>query len=200
MSTNNPFVPRGNPVIGTEPLLLKPRTVFGNKLVFRDACIDDAAFILKLRTDSNASRYISKTPPNLQNQVSWLESYSEDKSQIYFIILQKDGDRVGTVRLYDKKGDSFCWGSWIIKDGCPFGFALESALMVYTFALSLGFNQAHFDVRKGNASVWRFHERFGATRIGESADDYFYSIAADAISKSLEKYSGYLPNGIKIDY
>ena len=51
----------------------------------------------------------------------------------------------------------------VIREGSPSGYAVESALMVYQFAgaVSLGFTRAHFDVRKGNESVWKFHERFG---------------------------------------
>lgn len=182
------------------PAFLKPRKIIGNDLLFRNASVDDAAFTLGLRTDANKSKYISKTQLDIKYQLLWLERYSEDESQIYFIIQNKDNEDLGTVRLYDQQGESFCWGSWIIKDGCPSSFAIESALMVYHFALSLGFNKAHFDVRKGNSSVWRFHERFGAIRIGESTDDYSYRIEMKAITNSLERFRKFLPNGIDIEY
>jgi len=185
--------------IRTKPLFIKANRVIGNNLILRNVNTEDAAFILELRIDANKSKHISKTSSDLQQQVTWLKKYAQDDSQIYFIIQNKNLENVGTVRLYDQKEDSFCWGSWIIKDGSPSNFSIESALIVYHYSFWLGFNNAHFDVRKGNASVWKFHERFGATRIGESSDDYFYSITYDAISKSLEKYSRFLPNGISIE-
>ena len=70
--------------------------------------------------------------------------------------------------------------------------------MVYHFALGLGFKQSHFDVRKGNESVWNFHERFGAVRVAETDEDYLYSISLEAIQKSLQKYEKYLPNGVEV--
>ena len=101
--------------------------------------------------------------------------------------------------MYDIQNDSFCWGSWILKEGAASSYAIESALLVYHFALSLGFEKAHFDVRKGNESVWKFHERFGANKTAETADDFIYSISLEAIEHSLEKYKKYLPNGFSIE-
>lgn len=94
----------------------------------------------------------------------------------YFII-ENDGEAIGTVRLYDAKGKSFCWESWIIKNGSPSHAAIESALMVYTFSTdSLEFTASHFDVRKDNEHVVRFHESFDAKRTGETREDYLFSI------------------------
>jgi RimJ/RimL family protein N-acetyltransferase len=169
--------------------------LLGHQLSFRDAVVSDAAFILELRTHATKSAYLSKTAHDVQLQEAWLTKYQMDDSQVYFIIQDQNHERVGTVRLYDIQGDSFCWGSWILKEGAPSSYAIESALMVYRFALSLGFQKAHFDVRKGNESVWKFHERFGAQRIRETDLDYFYTISRVAIEQSLDKYRKYLPNG-----
>jgi RimJ/RimL family protein N-acetyltransferase len=183
----------------THPVFHKPAKVVGNNLVFRNATKEDAAFILALRTDAKKAAHISKTSNDLNQQIAWLEKYENDREQIYFIILDTKLEEVGTVRLYDQRDDSFCWGSWILKEGTPSNYAIESALLVYHFALSLGFQKAHFDVRKGNQSVWKFHERFGATKIEETADDFIYNISLDAIKQSLAKYQKYLPNGFSVE-
>ncbi len=182
----------------TIPQFIKPQEVVGNNLVFRDANVGDAAFILELRTDADKAKYISETSADIQKQVAWLEKYVSDPSQIYFIIQDKDRTPVGTVRLYDQQGDSFCWGSWIMKAGAPSSYSIESALMIYHYARALGFTKSHFDVRKENTSVWKFHERFGARRISETDIDYFFAIDADAIAASLDRYAKFLPNGIRI--
>lgn len=180
------------------PRYVKPKRIAGHKLQFRDAEPTDAAFILGLRTDPAKSRYLSTTSNDVAKQVSWLEAYARDDSQVYFIVEDLQGASVGTVRLYDARGDSFCWGSWIMKDGMPGNYAIESALMVYRYALSLGFTRAHFEVRKDNASVWRFHERFGAVKTGETEHEFLYAISSEAIAAALEKYARYLPQGIQI--
>ena len=91
-------------------------------------------------------------------------------------------------------------GAWILKQGSPNCYSIESALLVYHFALSLGFENAHFDVRKGNQSVWKFHERFGAIKSSETAEDFIYKISYVAIQRSLEKYKKYLPCEVLIEY
>jgi RimJ/RimL family protein N-acetyltransferase len=180
------------------PTFIKPKLVSGNNLTFRDATVDDAAFIVELRTDADKARFISATSPDVQKQIAWLANYAKDPSQIYFIIQDKAGAPVGTVRLYDQRNDSFCWGSWILKAGTPSSYSVESALIIYHYARELGFTRSHFDVRKENASVWKFHERFGAKRIEETDIDYFYNIDADAIAGSLQRYAKFLPDGISI--
>lgn len=178
------------------PRFVKPAAVRGYQLVFRDATVDDAEFILGLRTDAAKSRFLSSTSPDLSRQRAWLESYGRDDTQLYFIIENLAGQSVGTVRLYDQRGRSFCWGSWIKSDGAPASFGIESALIVYQYALQLGFDAAHFDVRKGNTSVIQFHERFGALRSGESELDQYFTIDRAAIEATLKKYNKFLPEGI----
>ena len=181
------------------PRLAKTVRVTGHKLAFRDAGVEDAPLILGLRTAPENSKYLSTTPNDLAKQTTWLRHYATDASQVYFVIEDGQGQVVGTVRLYDQQGDSFCWGSWIIKADAPGNYAIESALMVYRYAFSLGFTRAHFAVRKDNASVWRFHERFGAVRTGESEQEFLYTISGDAIAASLKKYARYLPEGIRVE-
>lgn len=179
-------------------ILVKAAKVIGKNVVFRNANKDDAEFILQLRTDPVKGKYLSATNADLDVQTAWLERYESDNSQIYFIIEDRYGVRYGTIRIYDVQGDSFCWGSWILRDGRPSGFAVESAVLIYQFALSLGFKKSHFDVRKENISVWEFHERFGALRIEERDEDYIYEISHDAIKNSFDKYKKYINDEVVI--
>lgn len=183
------------------PALRKARQIKGKNLVFHDATIGDAGFIHWLRTDAQKSRHLSKTPPDLEAQIRWLRNYAQVQDQAYFVINDISREPIGTVRLYDQREDSFCWGSWILKDGAPQIAAIESALIVYAYAIDhLGFKRAHFDVRKENERVWRFHERFGASRVAESDIDYFYEIDFDKIKAARERYKRYLPGPIEVEF
>lgn len=181
--------------------LIKARRITGRHLLLRDAQVSDAAFILGLRTNAQKGQHLSSTNPELAAQRDWLQRYVSglDPDQAYFIIEDRAGQALGTVRLYDPRGDSFCWGSWIIVEGAPAGHAIESALMVYHYALGLGFTAAHFDVRRANQSVWRFHERFGALRVGETELDHLYTLDEAAIRAALSRYARYLPEGIQVE-
>lgn len=180
------------------PMIRKAARVTGKTLVFRDATVEDAAFILSLRTDEKKSRYLSATSNDINEQRAWLENYAAVDDQAYFII-EYQGETIGTVRLYDARQNSFCWGSWILKDGRPTQAAMESALMVYAYAVDyLGFQAVHFDVRKGNERVWQFHERFGARRISETDQDYFYTLDLQSIEGSRTRYRKFLPAGVTV--
>ncbi|GAB1235489.1 GNAT family N-acetyltransferase [Ferrigenium sp. UT5] len=172
----------------------------GKTLSFRNACAEDAAFILSLRTDTEKSRYLSAVSADIADQKAWLARYAQADDQAYFII-EYQGEPIGTVRLYNPLGDSFCWGSWILKDTRPGHAAMESALMVYAYGIDhLGFKGAHLDVRKGNERVWRFHERFGARRVAETAEDYLYRLDGEAIQVSRHRYRRFLDGNVQVEF
>jgi RimJ/RimL family protein N-acetyltransferase len=176
----------------------KAARVEGKTLHFRDARVDDAAFIFSLRTDVDKSRYLSPVSGEVAQQEEWLQRYSQADDQAYFVIECQDVP-IGTVRLYDAQGDSFCWGSWVLQSGCASHIALESALMVYSYAIDhLGFCAAHFDVRKGNERVWQFHERFGSQRLAETEHDYLYQITGERIAAARQRYRRFLDGTVTV--
>jgi RimJ/RimL family protein N-acetyltransferase len=156
----------------------------------------DAEFTLSLRLDRELTRHISRVDQDLQGQLAWIERYLEREQkgeEFYFVIADKSGNRLGTIRLYDFQGDSFCWGSWIIKPGSPPHVSIESALCIYEFAFGkLGFQRSHFDVRKTNARVLAFHARFGARIVREDELDFFFVFEKSAYLASKRKYLKYL--------
>jgi len=139
----------------------------------------DSEFILSLRLDPARSAHISATSGSLPGQRQWMAAYEarfEAGLEAYFII-QHEAKDVGTVRLYDYRpvADSFCWGSWIIQPGTHALAGMLTPMLVYDLAFKgLGFNSAYFDVRKANATVWKFHEMLGAELVGEDALNRIY--------------------------
>ncbi len=63
-------------IADTFPKILKSQGVVGKTLVLKDATIEDASFILTLRTDSKRSRFLSHTDPELTAQREWLADYA----------------------------------------------------------------------------------------------------------------------------
>lgn len=181
------------------PQIVQTKSIIGRTVKLRNVTAKDAAFIVALRTNDKKGRFISATSKDVSEQEKWINAYLCGQGQAYFMIEDLDGHTFGTVRMYDQKEDSFCWGSWVISEDAPSHFAIESALLLYTYALGLGFARAHFDVRKGNQSVIKFHERFGAVRTGETEDDIFYSISKESILIALRKFAKFLPEKVIIE-
>lgn len=187
------------PMASSHPTLRKAARIEGRQLTLRDATEADAAFIHGLRTDPVRARFLSAVPPQVQAQATWLRAYAQDDSQAYFVVADAASEQpFGTVRIYGARGDAFSWGSWLLQVGLPARFAIESALMVYHYALWLGFRSAYFEVRQENVSVWRFHENFGARRTGVRDDHFQYELAPQALSAALLRYQRYLPDGIRV--
>ena len=156
----------------------------------------DAAFILSLRQDEKKSRHLSSVHNSLSLQQQWLRDYlarEREGREYYFIIVDRENEPLGTVRLYDFREDSFCWGSWILKDGAPTAAAIESALMVYEIAFGrLAFQQSHFDVRKANSKVVEFHLRFGARIVGEDDLNYYFKYDKATYEATRTRYQRFL--------
>ncbi len=171
-------------------------TIEGKNINLELVQLEDAEFIYKLRTDENKSRFLSKISGTVKDQEEWIKKYKEREKQgieYYFIIKSKNGEKLGTVRLYDFKGDSFCWGSWIIKENAPKFAAIESALQVYEFAFyKLGFKRSHFDVRKQNIKVVNFHKKFGAKIVREDDLNYYFEFSKEDYEKIKPRYRKFL--------
>lgn len=146
---------------------------------------DDAEFILSLRKDERYNKFLSTVSSDLTAQIEWIRKYKiEEKNneQFYFIIEKLDGSPCGTIRVYDLKEDSFCWGSWILNENKTRYSALESAFLVYDFGFNfLGFSNSHFDVMKENKKVIAFHENMGAITTGEDENNKYFTINKDSV-------------------
>lgn len=152
----------------------------GKYVNLREVTVDDADFILSLRCNENKSRFLHKTEYNLENQVAYIKNYFEIPDEWYFIIENKKGERIGTYRIYDIQGDSFCIGSWLMIDGVSPAESFESdwILRMYGFDV-LGFKRIHFDVRKGNKKVIAYHKMVGARITGETELDWLWEITRE---------------------
>lgn len=142
--------------------------------------VSDAEFVLSLRLDGRYNQFLSAVSSDVSSQKEWIKKYKIDEAkglQFYFIIERNDGVACGTIRVYDLKDDSFCWGSWILNEDKTRYAALESAFLIYKFGFeTLGYNKSHFEVVKGNERVVSFHKKMGALQVGEDKDSYYFEI------------------------
>ena len=165
-------------------------------LNLRTVAIEDAEFIYNMRQNQNKTKYLSRVTGTVESQKEWIKNYKqreEEKKEFYFVIESKDERKLGLVRMYDFQDNSFCWGSWLIKEDAPKSTAIESALQIYEFGFySLGFEKSHFDVRKENDKVIAFHQRFGAKIIDEDELNYFFNFEKSDYEITKEKYKRYL--------
>lgn len=177
---------------------LNPR--FRTHLRLVEPTVEDAAYICELRSDPELNKHLNPSSSEVEAQRQWLEGYKarEAAGREYYFVIICDGAKAGLVRIYDLRPDqrptSFAWGSWIIPAPRAPGLVTFSALLVYEVGFDvLGFEQAHFDVRKENTGVVAFHLRAGAIQVGDEGEDLFFTYPPEAYhalkAASAERYA-----------
>lgn len=121
----------------------------------RPVLLEDAGFITGLRTDSERSRFINTTVPDVARQQEWLREYFERPGDYYFLIEHvRTGEREGTLGIYNvdeqrKEGE---WGRWIVRRGSK--AAVPSACLAFELAFGeLGLLGVHSYVAAENRGV-----------------------------------------------
>ncbi|MCT7557141.1 GNAT family N-acetyltransferase [Aliarcobacter butzleri] len=170
--------------------------IIGKNIQLRTVEVVDAEFIFEMRQNQDKTKYLSKVTGTVESQKEWIKSYKQrenEKKEFYFVIELKDSEKLGLVRMYDFQNESFCWGSWLIKENAPKTTAIESALQIYEFAFyKLNFSKSHFEVQKGNDKVIAFHQRFGAKIVDENEKEIFFNFEKSDYEIIKEKYKRYL--------
>lgn len=179
--------------------LRKAKKIAGMNIYLRDVSEEDAKFIFDLRIDAEKNRYLSLSSDRLQDQVDWIKNYASRSNEAYFVICDNFDTKLGCVRMYSPANDSYCWGSWLMKNGLGPMAALESVLLIYAYGKHLGFNEARIEVRKLNEHVWRFHEKFfSAILLNEDDLNRHYVVRGESISEKLTKYRNLLTNPLNV--
>ena len=133
----------------------------------RPVTLEDAPFVVALRTDPLLNRFIHEISPRIEDQIAWLERYFLRLGDYYFIVEDADSaEPQGTVGLYNASAELSCaeWGRWILKRGSL--AALESVWLICEAAFStLHFATLYSRTLADNRKVVSFHDSFGACRV-----------------------------------
>jgi len=127
---------------------------------------EDAAFIVKLRTDGKISKYLSTVDNNIEKQREWICNYKRREAEgtdYYFIYFINDAP-IGLNRVYNIHDNFFTFGSWICLDNLPFNIPLATAVIGREIGFydlgcvkELEIGGTHVD----NKKVIQFSELFG---------------------------------------
>lgn len=150
----------------------------GRYINLREAEVSDSAFILSLRTDSKKSKYIHKTPNDLQKQIEYMQHYKAQDDEWYFIVEDKQGKSLGTNRIgrYPLWDSSFLEkdgmgvlspASWLMADFANPLESLESDLLIKDFFFeNFPYKIAVQTIHKDNVRVLKYHQSWGSKIIG----------------------------------
>ncbi|MGI9462197.1 MAG: hypothetical protein ACR2NY_06465 [Alphaproteobacteria bacterium] len=163
----------------------------GKNALIRSVRIDDAEFILSLRTDKTLTQYLHQVDDDIDKQILFIKN--DTKKNYYFISEDLSGNRYGTIRVTNIRENSFTISSWLTGKNAPMGLSVTAMLLSYDFGffnLNKGYN--FFNVRKNNISVANFHKIFGDTIIDEDEQNYYYILHKSEYIKIRDKYKQFL--------
>lgn len=153
----------------------------------RLADVQDSDFILSLRTDKKLSRYIHNTDNDLAKQEEWMRAYKqrEQEGKEYYFIYSHKGEKYGVNRIYNIQANDVECGSWICKQGISPELPMLCPIIIREIVFDvLGYSSFHFEVRKANKFVNRFHRLVGAIVTGETENDYLYRLTSASFSEN----------------
>lgn len=167
-------------------------------IVLRLVQEEDAAFILKLRTNTYLNRFISPTSDNLTDQINWIREYKIREFaglEFYYISEDTEGNRYGTIRLYNFDDNSFEIGSWVFLTDSPARMAIKAQFIGF----ETGFNYLNADfcrleIRKKNQSVLRYINDFKAKLVDEDELNYYFVLTKEKYLIRKNKLSHFLKN------
>lgn len=153
----------------------------------------DSNFIIKLRTDSSKSRFISKTNSDVQHQKLWIKEYKKRElsgDEYYFIAIDEKDVEFATYRLYNKTENSIEIGSFISKpeyDNPINVIKVDIILKSFVFA-NLDYKELTFEVRKENRSVVNYHKKFNPTLVKEDELNFYFVLERESFLKNKTKF------------
>lgn len=165
-------------------------SIEGENFRLRPVTIEDAAFIIELRTNPERARFIHPISSSVSDQARWLEQYFERSGDYYFIIEHSKTARPeGTIGIYELDATRMCaeWGRWIVRPGSL--AAIESAVLIYKVAFTLlDLEMVYCRTVTENAKVVLFHKIFGLTSAAKLPVHFqLNGIAYDAIEQRMTR-------------
>lgn len=157
--------------------------------------LDDAEYLLKLRTNITLGEFINPAPKDIQAQIDWMLEYKKREKEgtdYYFIYFYQDKP-IGVCRIYNISYLYCTGGSWICEPNNKMEWTIATNLITKDVMFDvLKIKVDIFDVRKGNTKVWKFHKSMGAKLFYESDVDYFFTLVREDYIKCRDRYLAFL--------
>ncbi|TLE11409.1 GNAT family N-acetyltransferase [Helicobacter bilis] len=167
--------------------IIREEELQGKYVNLREITLADAAFVVALRCSSKA-KFLNPTKNDVGLQEQYIENYFKKNDEWYFIVEDKQGKALGTIRIYNVSGKQFEGGSWLMLESATTFQSLEGEYLLKHYAYYvLGFNKNCFEVRKANKKVVQYHKFCGSRIIGETDIDYLFELTKDEFLSNKHK-------------
>lgn len=164
--------------------------IVGKYVDLRSATVEDAEFALNIRRTPKAVKFMPPLDITLEQQKSWIEKQRTTEGDYFFIVFNKNDERVGVLGVYDihivlspKHGEV----GRIVMQGKSFE-SLEAYLLLLRFAFkTLKLEKVTAYTYPNNFRAVRFYEFFGA-RLEETPPDVIKNYSCVAMVHTAENF------------
>ena len=168
-------------------------------LCFRFVEIDDASFILSLRTNPKLNQHISHTINDLELQKEWIRKYKEreaNKKEFYFICQDENKSVYGLIRIYNIDRNSFEVGSWLFAENSPEGMSIKADILCKEIGFEkLNLDYCRFEVRKKNKKADQYYSLYKPSLVREDQDNNYYLLTRESFYDEKNKLLHLLQHG-----
>lgn len=85
--------------------MVYPEVIHGMFVDLRSISLDDAEFSYNIRADKQNRDTVGQLAPSLDAQKDFIRWQMQEPNDYYFVVLNKKGERIGLVGIYDIRGD-----------------------------------------------------------------------------------------------
>ena len=132
---------------------------------------DDAEFTRAIRKDPEFVKFLPAIDNTIEEQKAWIRYQREKDGDYFFVVWDKEGNRIGTISIYDIHGDHAESGRLAIKGDNPFQ-GIEAQILAFRFAygaLKLECIEAY--IFADNERAIRFNKQFGGRHYPAKIDE-----------------------------
>lgn len=138
------------------------KIIEGRYCNLRSVELEDAEFTLAMRKDPSLTAYLPKLDITVEQQREWIRKQQVDPTDYFFVAMDKNGNRIGVMGIYNVKNGEGETGRLVMK-GNPLQ-AIESHMLCIDLAFYvLELKGIHSYIVAENDGAIRFAKIFGAT-------------------------------------
>ena len=142
----------------------------GRYVILRSCEESDAEFTRDIRKAPEFSRFLPVIDNTVEQQKEWIRKQRTKNGDYFFVVWDKEGNRIGTISIYDVNGGRAESGRLAIKGSNPFQ-GIEAQILSFRFAFGvLELECIDGYIYADNARAIRFNKQFGGRHYPSEID------------------------------
>ena len=147
------------------------KSIEGRYVDLRSCTEEDAEFTRDIRKDPEFVKFLPEIDNTVEEQRAWIRRQMEKDGDYFFVVWDKNGNRIGTISIYNVHGKRAESGRLAIKGSNPFQ-GIEAQVLAFRFAFeTLGLECIDAYIWADNDRAIRFNKQFGGRQYSTKVDE-----------------------------